>query len=115
MNRAWAVGGRFIVAASLSLGSPAGAGPGDLEQARPERVRAHVAFLSSEALRGRGSATEDEAAAADYVAGQFAAAGLSHAPGMSGYVDPISLTRHRQTGPAVLRAGGRALDRKSVV
>src|SRR6185312_7115316 len=47
---------------------------------KPEWVRAHEMFLSSDALRGRGSATPDELLAATYVASQFERFGIK--PGL---------------------------------
>ncbi len=48
----------------------------------PRRATAHEAFLASDALQVRASATRDEAIAAAYVASQFQANGLTPAPGM---------------------------------
>ena len=47
---------------------------------RPEWVRADEEALAGDALRGRGSATPDEAQAAGWVATQFAHFGLARAP-----------------------------------
>src|SRR5579864_3118864 len=47
---------------------------------KPEWVHAHEMFLSSDAMRGRGSATPDELIAATYVASEFEQYGLK--PGM---------------------------------
>lgn len=69
-------------------------------------VRAHERFLTSDAMRGRGSATADEALAAAYVAAQFEAAGLVPVPGMTGYIQSAPVVRLRTTGPAVLTVGG---------
>jgi hypothetical protein len=66
----------------------------------PAIVRAHEAFLASDALRGRGSATDDEAIAAAYVASQFESFGLKTAPGWTSYlqvgpVPPTKFTKKR--------------------
>ena len=42
-------------------------------------IRAHMEFLASDALRGRGSGTADELVAATYVASQLRAYGLAPA------------------------------------
>lgn len=63
---------------------------------RPDWVAAHEAFLASDALRGRGSATADEAVAANYVASQFQAYGLKPAPGMTGYLQVAQMVRPRR-------------------
>ena len=48
---------------------------------KPEWVRAHEMFLASDAMRGRGSATQDEWIAATYVASEFEKYGLK--PGLA--------------------------------
>ena len=69
----------------------------------PASVHAHEAFLASDALRGRGSATPDEAIAAAYVASQFEAAGLRTAPGM-GYLQALPVPRDKQTAQVLTGA-----------
>lgn len=58
---------------------------------RPEWVAAHETFLASDDLKGRGSATADEARAATYVADQFRTFGLKTAPGMASYIQTVPL------------------------
>ncbi|WP_308517725.1 M28 family metallopeptidase [Sphingomonas flavescens] len=72
-------------------------------------VAAHEAFLASDALQGRGSATRDEAIAAVYVASQFQAYGLVPAPGMDGYLQKAVVVRETLTAPATLTVGGAAI------
>ena len=55
----------------------------------PAAIRAHQAFLASEALAGRASATRDEAIAAAYVASRFEQYGLRPAPGMASYLQTL--------------------------
>jgi hypothetical protein len=43
----------------------------------PARIKKDVSFLASDDLRGRGTGTEDEIKAANYIAGQFKSAGLA--------------------------------------
>ena len=76
----------------------------------PEHVRAHVDILAGPALRGRGSATPDEAAAAAYVAAMFRGYGLATAPGMTGYTQPIQIVSLRLDGAPVLTANGAPVD-----
>lgn len=73
---------------------------------RIESVMAHEKFLAGDELRGRGSATPDEAIAAAYVASQFAQYGLVPAPGTSGYLQPSRVVRTRLTRPPVLSFDG---------
>lgn len=72
-------------------------------------VRAHERFLTSDAMRGRGSATPDEALAAAYVAAQFEAAGLVPVPGLAGYIQSAPVIRRRMTGATILSIGGAAV------
>jgi hypothetical protein len=69
-------------------------------------VAAHEAFLASDALQGRGSATRDEAIAAAYVASQFQSYGLTPPPGMSGYLQTATIVKQKPSGPTVLTVGG---------
>ncbi|HVJ00190.1 MAG TPA: M28 family peptidase [Sphingomonas sp.] len=73
-------------------------------------VRAHEAFLASDALQGRGSATRDEAIAAAYVASQFEGYGLVHAPGMDSYFQKATIVRLKADGPAQLSVNGKTVD-----
>jgi aminopeptidase YwaD len=72
---------------------------------KPEWVAAHEAFLASDALRGRKSASSDEAIAAAYVAAQFQSYGLKPAPGMDGYLQTAGVVTPKLTGHATLNAG----------
>lgn len=72
----------------------------------PVRVRAHLDFLAGPELRGRGSATPDEAVAAAYVATQLQSYGLKPAPGMTGYLQPIPVLRQMLAGPVELLIDG---------
>lgn len=72
---------------------------------KPEWVRAHEAFLASDAMRGRGSATHDEEVAATYVASEFEGYGLVHAPGMMSYIQSAEIDGPTLDGHAVLTAG----------
>src|SRR5215213_6873230 len=69
-------------------------------------VAAHEAFLASDALQGRGSATRDEAIAAAYVASEFQSYGLAPAPGIGGYLQTATVVREKLGGPAALTVGG---------
>lgn len=69
-------------------------------------VAAHEAFLASDALQGRGSATRDEAIAAAYVASEFQSYGLTPAPGMTSFLQPATVIREKLARPARLTAPG---------
>jgi len=102
---------------ALALASTCLVGSAALAQAEiTERsVAAHEAFLASDALQGRGSATRDEAIAAAYVASEFQSYGLVPAPGMSGYLQPATIIREKLAGPAVLTVGGTRLPAPTVI
>ena len=100
---------RLLGAAVLALSFAASAHAEDPWIVRPEWVAAHEAFLASDALNGRGSATRDEAIAAAYVASQFQGYGLKTAPGMAGYLQTAVIVRPRLDGPVSLTAGTAAI------
>jgi aminopeptidase YwaD len=94
------------------------AAPAQAQRATPvseASVRAHEAYLAGPALRGRGSATPDEAMAAAYVASIFRGQGLQHAPGMDSYLQAAQITRLRQSGPASLNVDGTAIGTPTVL
>ena len=85
---------------------------------RPEALRAHVEFLASDVLQGRGSATRDELIAATYAAAQLREFGVEPAGDGGGYIQnvdlvtrelaaPPSLVIHPPSGPETRFAHGR--------
>jgi|tagenome__1003787_1003787.scaffolds.fasta_scaffold20986915_3 Zn-dependent M28 family amino/carboxypeptidase len=73
----------LIGAAIFQLATPAAASDWIV---KPQWVQAHEDFLASTVMQGRGSATRDEAIAAQYVAAQFESFGIQPAPGMTAYL-----------------------------
>jgi hypothetical protein len=69
-------------------------------------VAAHEAFLASDALQGRASASRDEAIAAAYVASQFQSFGLERAPGMTDYLQTAPVIREHIAGPGKIMSDG---------
>lgn len=69
-------------------------------------VSAHIRFLAGPELRGRGSATHDEAVAAAYVMTQFRLAGLTPVPGMTDYLQTAPVVKTTPSGAASLTVGG---------
>src|SRR6478736_886503 len=65
-------------------------------------IRAHMEFLGSDALRGRGSGTADELVAATYVASQLRAYGIAPAGDKGGYLQRAPLQQPKFTGPPQL-------------
>jgi len=68
-------------------------------------IRAHMEFLASDALRGRGSGTPDELVAATYIAAQFRAYGVEPAGDDGGYLQRAPILRQKFTSPPLLRVG----------
>jgi Peptidase family M28 len=66
-------------------------------------IRAHMEFLASDALRGRGSATEDELVAATYIASELAQYGIQPAGDGGGFLQHVPLIRRKFSSPAQLR------------
>jgi aminopeptidase YwaD len=62
-------------------------------------VRAHMEFLASDALRGRGSATPDELIAATYIGSELRAYGIQPAGDAGGYTQTFTVVRSTLTGP----------------
>jgi aminopeptidase YwaD len=72
-------------------------------------VKADVEYLASDALQGRGSATPDEAKAAEWVAARYREFGLTPAPGMTGYLQTATVMMPAMRGAPVLRLGGKTV------
>src|SRR5690348_10755703 len=56
-----------------------------------QRIRAHVKFLSSDLLEGRGPGTRGDQLATEYIATQFALAGLQPAGDHGTYFQQVPL------------------------
>jgi len=81
----------------------------------PERIRAHVRFLSDDLLEGRGTGTRGSELAANYIATQFALLGLQPAGDHGSYlqkVDFVGVKTLADTTAALLPAHGNALNLK---
>lgn len=72
-----------------------------------ESVRAHMEFLASDALNGRGSGTRDEWIAVTYIASQLRRWGLEPMGDDGGYVQAIRIERPTLAAPPVLTLGDR--------
>src|SRR6267142_757670 len=84
-----------------------------LAQAQPisgERIRAHVKFLSSDLLEGRGVAVRGGDLAADYVATQFALIGAKPAGDNGTYFQKVPLVGVQTKPDAAITASGSAKD-----
>jgi len=79
--------------------------PGTAETITEADLRAHLEFLASDALNGRGSNTRDEWIAATYIAAQFRRWNLEPMGDDGGYVQAAEILRESMASPAVLTAG----------
>ncbi len=80
----------------------------------PEKIRAHVRFLSLDLLEGRGPGKRGSELAAEYIATQFALAGLQPAGANGTYFQPVPLyavhTDEDKTKFAFVPSGGQPID-----
>ena len=82
--------------------TPSGRGtPGVTESS----VRAHLEFLASDALNGRGSGTRDEQIAAEYVGAQFRRLGFEAGGAAGSFVQTVEIERRTTASPPVLVVG----------
>ena len=65
-------------------------------------IRAHMDFLASDALRGRGSGTPDELIAATYVAAQLEQYGVAPAGDHGSYIQQAPVIRQTLSAPPVV-------------
>lgn len=72
-------------------------------------VLAHLEFLASDALNGRGSGTRDEWIAATYIASHLRRLGLEPLGDAGGFVQEVAIERVEAEAPPRLRAGSLTL------
>ncbi|BCS34810.1 aminopeptidase [Luteitalea sp. TBR-22] len=75
------------------------------------RIAAHMRFLASDALNGRGSGTRDEWIAATYIGAQLAALGLEPMGDDGWFVQQVEVQHYKAAAPPVLTAGDRTFTR----
>jgi Zn-dependent M28 family amino/carboxypeptidase len=78
--------------------------PDDVGVISADRIKAHVAYLSSERLQGRGPGTDGELLATEYLADQFKKAGLKPIGKDGSYFQPVPLVRIVTSPKATLTA-----------
>jgi peptidase M28-like protein len=82
--------------------------PSSLSEASPPPictpcVRAHMEFLASDALQGRGSGTRDELLAATYIASELRAYGIAPAGDNGAYMERVTIVRQTLSAPPILK------------
>ena len=82
--------------------SPGSPGSGSVSEAS---VRAHLEFLASDALNGRGSGTRDEQIAAEYVGAQFRRLGFEPGGADGSFVQIIDIVRTAAAGKPSITVG----------
>ena len=112
MNYFYRFAALALLAAPIATASSAGV---PLPEVSAQNILAEITFLAGGALRGRASASPDEAIAAAYVASQFQSFGLRPAPGMSSYLQTVPLRRKVMSGDPVLTIGSAPVSGVSVV
>jgi Zn-dependent M28 family amino/carboxypeptidase len=85
----------LLLLAALSVAAQKTATPAGVEKAfqafSADAIRAHIRYLSSDLLEGRGPGTRGDALATSYIASQFEAAGLAPAGDNGTYFQKVSL------------------------
>src|SRR5207245_3066764 len=66
-------------------------------------IRAHMEFLASDAMQGRGSGTHDELVAAAYVASQLRQYGIEPAGDEGGYIQRAPILRRSLSAPPQMK------------
>jgi len=89
---------------TTSCGGP-GFRPPDPDAISQEDVERVIRTLASDDMRGRRAFTNDAVRAADFLAGEFEAAGLSPLPGTSGFLQPFTVRSIRAEGARLIVNG----------
>ncbi|MEA3015032.1 MAG: hypothetical protein QOD42_3577 [Sphingomonadales bacterium] len=104
--RFWLVAALILgLAAPVAAQPPATVPPPAGPPFSAERFRAHVAFLADDALEGRDTGSRGEAAAAQYVADQFRALGLTPGGDSGGWFQEVRFRSASLTGGALTISG----------
>src|SRR3954468_19560306 len=104
------IGFALLFASLLVAGAP-GSPVDDIPEISADRVKAHVAYLASDRLEGRGPGTRGEFLATEYLAAEVKKAGLKPLGDRGTYFQPVPLVRVVTSPEATLRAvkGGATL------
>jgi Peptidase family M28 len=94
----------LLAAAAMQLSAAAAAGDDRDSGGRIDAstVRAHMEFLASDALNGRGSGTRDEWITATYIAAQLRRSGLQPLGDQGDFVQTVQIDRTEVVGAPVL-------------
>jgi hypothetical protein len=106
MKITWKFAAALLGAAALELVAAAAPATGARDSAdviAESTVRAHMEFLASDAMNGRGSGTRDEWIAATYIAAQLRRCGLQPLEGKDDFVQAVEIARVEAVGAPTLR------------
>ena len=106
--RRYTVPMRHLLIPALLLATPAVAADAPLTFDEAA-LKAHVAFLASDALRGREAGTPDYDVAAEYVASRMMAFGLQPGGPDGSWFQPVPLVAAKPMGEPVMTVGGAPL------
>src|SRR5262249_628467 len=81
----------LVLALVVAMASPAAGRVGKRVKIDPEKIRAHVKYLASDALEGRGTGQKGGDVAADYIAAQFKSYGLQPRSDDGTYFQSVSM------------------------
>ena len=93
----------FLVA-SLLMAACHGLEAGQAPEISADRIKAHVAYLASDRLEGRGPGTRGEFLTTEYLAAEFKKAGLKPIGERSTYFQPVPLMRVVTSPKSTLQA-----------
>ena len=96
---------RIRILAGLALLAVSSSIPAKLASITATGVRAHMDFLASDALNGRGSGSRDEWIAATYIASQLERFGLEPMGDAGSYLQTVELRRIEAVAPPTLSVG----------
>jgi Zn-dependent M28 family amino/carboxypeptidase len=111
------VAGIFCVTLRTAAQGIAGSGASTIRDVNPENIRAHVKFLSSDLLEGRGTGQHGGDIAAEYIATQFALDGLKPAGDNGTYFQDVPMVGVKTMGDASFKlapTNGEAITLKNL-
>src|SRR3954447_25382098 len=102
----------LILVALCFIPTLVGGQTGSPPEISADRIKAHVAYLASDRLEGRGPGTRGEILATEYLAAEFKKAGLKPLGERGSYFQPVPLLRVVTSPKSTLQAtkGDATLD-----
>jgi hypothetical protein len=101
---------RLVATLIAVVGSCSLAVAADADRIQEATVRAHMEFLASDAMNGRGSGTRDEWIAATYIAAQMRREGLEPLGDNGDFVQAVEVDKTEAIGAPLLKVGAMELS-----